>query len=158
MTIVAIDMETGDRKEIWRNTGPSLILHSIAVSPDGKALAMTLNREGWESPRLARLDVETKEYMELASSVAESMVAWTRDGRSILFAQVGPDEGRVMRVSVDDTRRLEFTGLVLSQSCGCGHTIDFNPDGSRIVFSDATREKNALYALENVSAALKSSR
>ena len=158
MSIVAMDLESGEHRKIWEATGPSLVLHQIAVSPDGRALAMTLSREEWDRPHLVRLGIQEKDYMDLASSVAEGMFAWTRDGRSILFAEVTDDAGRIMKIAADGRSKPEFTGLVLSQSCACGHTIDFSPDGSRIVFSDGTRGSSVLYALENVSAVLKSGR
>jgi Tol biopolymer transport system component len=146
--------------KIWESADPAVSLHNLALSPDGKTLAMTLSKEAWAQPHLGRIriGIDKNTYTDLASSVSEGMFTWTRDGSAILFAEVSSDEGRMMRVAANGKLKPEFTGLVLSQACACGHTVDLNADGSRIVFSDATREGNVLYVLENVSTLLKSPR
>jgi Tol biopolymer transport system component len=154
--IVGMDLATGDEKKIWSSQTPLKDPPNIMPSPDGRELAMTLQREEWRNTHLVRMSVDGGGYQDLAESVATRMFAWTAD-RAILFAAIGTEKSQIMRIAAHGARP-EPIGLVLSQACACGHTMSLNPDGSKLVFSDGTREGGALWELPNISAFLRAAR
>ena len=79
------------------------------------------------------------------------VVAWSSDGRSILFDQVLPDGGA-------EVRRIPAEGgsatLVFGSRSMRRRTFDVSPDGSRLAFGSSEKSRG-LWALDNVLSALK---
>ena len=150
--VVAIDLATARSTVIWRlppSEAPRIM--SLALSPDGRSLALVLktltSSDGW----LVRLDVDGSHYQSLVgpydSVFPFEKVSWKAD--TILFGQViGTQAGHrrwaIMRVAAGGGKPsptgLEFDGD------GNQATFDFSPDGKRILFhpqpeAPATRDE-----------------
>lgn len=84
--------------------------------------------------------------------LAASFVAWSKDGRSILFnqqQQAGTDHWGVMRVPAEGGGPATLVIAAPSML-----SFDVSPDGSRIAYSTSERP-DELWALDNVLSALK---
>jgi Tol biopolymer transport system component len=84
-------------------------------------------------------------------------VKWSKDGRSILFAENTdrrnpPRNWRIMRIGVEGGEP-EFTGLAVEDLS----TFDLSPDGSRIAFSKTARTTQEYWSIDNLTSLLKNS-
>jgi Tol biopolymer transport system component len=145
--IVAFDVETGDQKDVMRPQ-PITALGMLAVSPDGRSLAVAMQRESWQAPRLVIVDVQTGTVQELKTVIvprtAPRAASWTRAG--LLVSRGTERKADVVRVSVPDGK-VTPTGLTYAS----GQFFDVRADGQRVVFSDRTRpDEEELWASENV--------
>jgi len=145
--IVAFDVETGDQTDVMRPQ-PLVALGMLAVSPDGRSLAVAMQRETWTAPRLVIVDVKTGAIQDLKNVIvprtAPRAASWTRAG--LLVSRGGERKADVVRVSLPDGK-VTPTGLTYAT----GQFFDVRPDGQRIVFSDRTRpDEEELWASENV--------
>jgi WD40 repeat protein len=107
---------------------------------------------------LALVGVDGSNYRELPESGNRiagptGALAWSKDGRSILYASADKPI-RVMRLPIDGGKP-SFTGLTIEARGALSHHIDFNPNGSRIVFGQGDSKINELWAIENVLAAIR---
>jgi Tol biopolymer transport system component len=153
--VVAEDLVTG-RERLVATVATANAGLRIALSPDGRTLAL-----GWvERPgpklHIARVSVDGSDFREVFTRAdhlnGPGTVAWDRDGRSILFDQEQPgDAGRwgVMRVPAEGGPAT----LILAVPRRMQH-FDLSPDGSRIVYS-TNESASELWALDNVLPALK---
>jgi Tol biopolymer transport system component len=131
---------------------------AIALSPNGRTLAIIHGVN--QLNRLALVNVDGSDYREIYSfsaSNANDKLAWTKDGRAVVFATSGGQRGdwQIMRIGVAGGNP-EFTGLTV-KALG---TFDLSPDGTRIAFS-TTRGGNPteeLLVLENLPVFLKDSK
>jgi dipeptidyl aminopeptidase/acylaminoacyl peptidase len=83
-------------------------------------------------------------------------LAWTKDGRGILFATTnGSLDWQIMRIGVDGGKP-EYMGLTVKAL----NAFDLSPDGSRIAFSTTASGNSAypLMAIDNLSSLLKSAK
>jgi Tol biopolymer transport system component len=145
--IVAFDVVTGDQKDVMRPQ-PITALGMLAVSPDGRSLAVSMQRETWTTPRLVIVDVQTGAIQELKTVIvprtAPRTAAWTPGG--LLVSRERERRADVVRVSLPDGK-VTPTGL----SYASGQFFDVRPDGKRVVFSDRTRpDEEELWAYENL--------
>jgi hypothetical protein len=140
-TVVAFDVRTGERQRAFRlpvipakpiNDGTVAPTRVMAVSPDSQTLAI-LERLNGPDARIAVIGVNGDDYRILArDDEPKRNVAWTGDGRHIVFGRKIPgnnDQWRVMRVAVAGGEP-EFTGLEVTGLL----YLDVSPDGSRIAF------------------------
>ena len=111
-------------------------IREIALSPDGRTLAMWTDRvlTGGTSAGLSRIDVDGTGYRELyvgrGGGRRDGKLAWTKDGRSILFGKRGnTDDWQIMKISADGGKE-QFTGLRVKGL----QSISLSPDGSRLAF------------------------
>ena len=141
--IVAFDIRSGEythlvAAELLRS------LKLLAVSPDGRSLAVALQRDGWKTPRLSVVSLEAGKYRDLGVGLGEGSVAWTERG---LFASV--DDGKrahIVHVSVADGT-ITRTGISQARD----QLFDVSRDGTSIVYSDLTRSaRNQLWAYHNL--------
>ena len=141
--IVAFDVETGDQKDVMRPQ-PITALGMLAVSPDGRSLAVAMQRKPWTAPRLVIVDVQTGAVQELPTVIVPRAASWTRAG--LLVSRERDRRTDVVRVSLPDGR-VAPTGLTYAT----GQFFDVRPDGQRVVFSDRTRpDEEELWAYENL--------
>jgi len=112
--------------------------------------------------RLSRISVDGSNYLELpAFSHIEGQLwprklAWTPDGRTILFAsQDKRGKWQIMRLPADGRTAAESTGLEGADYLG---TLDLSSDGSHIAFDAITKDSTELWVLDNVPSLLKASR
>jgi Tol biopolymer transport system component len=151
-------------------TGRETVLHSMpyshnpvhmAVSPDGRQLAFThtfakiddeyqpasvmlIPTTGGEPREAVRLDLDMR--------IVPDSIAWTRDGRYILFGQSGRgiDGAEIWRVSPEGGQPEKLLGLDLKVGGG----FRFHPDGRRIAFV-AGQGGSEIWVMENFLPELK---
>ena len=155
--IAAYDLATGDYRTVFSVVG---FVNNFALSRDGKTLAMALSLPHagrWEG-HLARVGIDGNGFRELYTPEAGApekdifgggpMLAWTKDDRSILFAQ-GTREWKLMRIS-SEGGPAEFVELTTT---GLQHDLDLSPDGARIAFGHGKAEVKETQVLENLISA-----
>ena len=164
--IIAVDLASGQEREVLRFSGipelPGGGGVGIAISPDGRSLAVATTNPKTAEARLFRVDVDGGNYRELhgpyqANTTWEKLV-WTKDGRSIVFAaSVGGRnsnrKGEIMRIGSAGGSP-ESTGVTIDNL----RTFDLSPDGSRIAYATTAQpltSSRALYAIDNLPALLK---
>ena len=121
------------------------------LSPDGRMWAL------WRVDPQARKAVlgiaaaDGSDFRELYSpgfSTVFTHLAWTRDGRTILFKL--QDKPQIMRIPAQGGAP-EPTGIEVTESM---MNMDVSPDGSRLAYS-ATKAPEQLWSLDNVLTGLK---
>jgi Tol biopolymer transport system component len=151
--VAVIDVGTGTRRGFLQVPGAFAL---PALSPDGKTIAiMTRTAGNNQLSRIMLISIDGTGLRELVSGQMpdRNSLAWTRDGRSILFPQSDPSGSvRVMSIPQEGGTPV-FTGL----SAPGLTTFNLSTDGSRIAYS-ATSSNWEVWALENVWARLKAAR
>lgn len=150
--IIAVDLNTGAPKVICTlpATGPV----ALRISPDGRTIAIARLDPKTDQIHIARVAIDGSDYRELHAAYAGSSngrMAWTHDGRGILFVQGSANDSnhQLMRLPADGGKP-EFTGL----EANGWQNISVSPDGLRIAYS--IRSGNSeLWAMDNVLQALK---
>jgi hypothetical protein len=143
-TIVAFDVATGERKQAFplkADVNPPSVSGGpgpgryVSISPDGNTIAV-LRRPHMPDAHLALVGVNGDDYRELVTGAGPlRSVAWTSDGRSVLFTQLKPNSADTWLLMQKPANGGEavFTGLEIT-----GLTyLDVSKDGARIAF-DAT--------------------
>ena len=160
--VVSVGLDTGQEQPIF--VSPKGTGISIALSPDGRTLALALTRAlvgSGVNLELARVSVDGSGFREFYTRPPDHRagighVAWSSDGRSILFdqRQPGGDWG-VMRISAEGAGPASLViAAHLGQGRNGGLSFDPSPDGSYFAFTSSERV-TALWALDNVLSALK---
>lgn len=145
--VEVIDVATGQRKQMIIIPGGAI---GAALSPDGKTLSV-VSRPNLKR-RIATVSTDGSNYREIASSGPSSgKMAWTRDGRYILFARQDENSPvwRFMRIPATGGEP-EFIGI----SANLVGDFKLSPDGSKIAYTSRTTNED-LWALDNVPAAIK---
>jgi Tol biopolymer transport system component len=143
--IVSMNLDTGEQKQVWSSQTPMTFYDrpKIALSPDGRTLAMTF---GPSPTPLVRIDIDGGNYRELSTSaVAQGPLEWSKDGKYIFFSS---NSWQLMRIHADGSTPAEPTGLQFSG--GVDEHFSIDPTGSRVAFSHATASTE-LWALDNLS-------
>jgi Tol biopolymer transport system component len=151
--VVAVDLATDQERVILSLTGPieALPRHvKLALTPDGRTLAIAICDQKSGDCRLTRVGVDGAGHRDVFGPFKATFLAglaWTKDGRAILFAAQEGTKWRLMRVNADGGQP-EFTGL---QMDGLG-TFAASPDGSRVAFSSTgPSSTHDLWALDVLS-------
>ena len=161
--IMAADLNTGKERQIVSITPTRPNAVGFALSPDGRTLAITTADGNTPNTRLAVVAVDGSGYREIYASFRAfhqaDQLAWTKDGRSILFA-VNLDGNvngnyQIMRIGVDGGSP-SFTGVNVKGLS----TFGLSPDGSRIAFSTlaGATTNQELFAIDNLPALVKDAR
>jgi len=152
--IVAIDLKTGQQRQIcaFPATGDA----GINLSPDGRTLAIRrVDRQAGKT-YFARAAVDGSDYRELytttSSGVQIDHLAWTKDGRGILFGIQQDDKWKIMRIPADGGNP-EEAGFDVKDA-GNLQNISLSPDGRRLGFS-AVKPVGELWAIDNILSVLK---
>ena len=150
-TILIRDLDTGRETELFRST-PGSRIDDIALSPDGRQVALTLLEKETRSSVLKVLPVAGGEANELVRAKEPEMIvgdslSWSSDSRYIVF-------GRKRATSQEPKTEL----LTISPSGGQPHalglamdsvrSVSFYPDGRRIAFA-AGIVKSEVWVMEN---------
>lgn len=137
--MVALDLASGVHREVFRLPGTRANLPraaqewTLAVSPDGKTIAMTHYDPQAEMSRLALVDVDGQNYRVLTSFPSWALrnkLAWTADARWIFYATQQGEARRVMRIASSGGEP-EFTGIEVERL----DAFDVSPDGTRVIYS-----------------------
>ena len=142
------NLETGMEKEIYRSSPTERTPADLALSPDGERLAVQCVRPA----SLIILPVSGGEPQEVSGygqvATRESPLAWTADGKHILFLGKATveDKYELYRISAKGGNA-EPLGLPMA---GYGSS-SAHPDGRKLLFAARETEATAqVWALENV--------
>jgi dipeptidyl aminopeptidase/acylaminoacyl peptidase len=148
--VVAYDLTTG---RALREFKPAGGISGLALSPDGSTLAIAgLIDQQTREARLSRISVDGADSRELYKSVRAvqktvlfDKIAWTLDGREILFTESDRNNNfRLLRISAEGGKA-EYTGFEATGII----SIDLHRDGSRIAYS-AAEQVQEIWALDNL--------
>jgi len=142
--VLARDLETGTEQVLYRSPDSAYAPFRIALSPDGKWLALRCIHPTSLKiiPATGGEARELPEFEKAASS--KKSIAWTADGRYLLFsAKRSRDESELCRISAE-SGEIEKLGLKMD---GCS-SLSAHPDGRCIVFGTG-RNVGEVWAMEN---------
>jgi Tol biopolymer transport system component len=154
VTIIRHDLETGQEKEVYRQTAPP-DLTALTVSPDGKYLSFST------ADNIAKLSFVIRimptaggETRDLLQGKLENFAnhAWTPDGKIILYVKrtaSGKEEKRELwqiPSAGGEPKKINI-GMELRE-------MRLHPDGRRIVFTSG-KNSNEIWVMENFLPPLK---
>jgi hypothetical protein len=165
--VIALDLPTGERRQVFSAPATTESIHSSRVSPDGRSVAFVVRRrDGME--RLARVGVDGNGYRELdAPSLAGEatsrvdLLRWTLDGAALLATRTTSTPGASQ--STRNLIRVPIAGgaeqVVLSGSpTATAGAFSVSPDAARAVNSVRERVPSAVWVLGNIGLYLKTRR
>ncbi len=162
--LVARDLATGDERVLTTiDAGPSQDPDAgIALSPDGRTLAVAYWNVAFEDARIFTIGVDGTNRRDVVASVKTGWIvdafSWNPDGQSIVF--LGFDakkDWRVMRVNATggtpEPDGLDYDTLNsllgdLRLFPGNFNTFSLHPDGTKIAASTLTMAKTEVWALD----------
>ena len=130
----------------------------IAISPDGRTLALALTNPQTRETRLGLVDIDGSNHRQLYGpyrvNATYDKLAWMKDGRSILFVTSDRRDWQIMRIASEGGEP-EFTGLAIKDLS----TFDVSSDGTRIAFSTtgAGTKSAEIMAIANLPGLIKES-
>ena len=158
--ILIRDLDTGRETELFRST-PDSRIDDIALSPDGRQVALTLLEKVTRSSVLKVLPVAGGDTSELVrakepETIVGDSLSWSSDSRYIVF-------GRKRATNQESKTEL----LTISPRGGEPHalglgmdsvrSVSFHPDGHHIAFA-AGMVKSEVWVMENFLPTLKAAR
>jgi Tol biopolymer transport system component len=152
-SIVALDLESGAEREIYRVELSSNIQH-LDLSPDDREIVFVSGEgDGRAILALSPLGGEPRTILPLPAGVRITTLAWSRDGRDIYFGRSSPEvsdgKAELWRVAA---RRGAPEPLGLSMDAL--RALRFHPDGRRMAFA-AGEYSEEVWVLENFLPPLK---
>lgn len=157
--VLVRDVKSGREKQLIESGEPSFILSS-AVLPDGRHWAFVLKDQGTRSDALKVMPVSGGEPRELLRVVEPEViqygsVAWTRDGRKILFAR-GKSTPQEPKASLWQVPASGGEPVRVALAMDWMRDLRLHPDGHRLAFT-AGLESAEVWVMENFLPALKAS-
>jgi len=140
--IVRRDLASGEEKELAQIPG---YVFWMSLAPDGSQLAFAA------AGSLQVLPVTGQEPRAIVEADSACGVAWTPDGRYLLFGKkVGDGRTQICRIASTGGEP-QKTGLTLHSNMGTVWypEIRIHPDGKQIAFADRTDDESEVWALEN---------
>jgi Tol biopolymer transport system component len=158
-TIIARNIDTGQTTTLVADTGGHEHWNNFDGSPDGRQLAyvsgraLKLREVGGETRELHRLQEGESWVPAFQSSGACGGVAFTPDGRYLLFSKTSKGDSSLWRVPATG-------GEAVSIGVTGERLVDFavSPDGRQIVFGDLKRLDPELRVMENLLPSLPAAR
>jgi RNA polymerase sigma-70 factor (ECF subfamily) len=155
--IGAYDLGTGKHRELYTGgNGESYLV----VSPDGQELAFTFSDKGYKALKvIPTAGGEAGEILGLRNEGGESFehvspVAWTPDGRYLLFVR-GKHSSDGSRIGLQELWRISAEGgesqKLMELESGL-RMSSLHPDGQRIVYAEMGPEYRELWVMENLLA------
>lgn len=155
------DLQTGREKELYRAVPPAYV-GGIAISPDGRQLAFSATHPATRSDVLKVMPTAGGEPRELLKvrepeylgSGLGGRLAWTPEGRAILFVKGSPQKrtDELWQIPAEGGEPQEL-GLALRQL----GDVRFDSGGRRIAFT-AGYYKAEVWAMENFLPVLKAAK
>jgi Tol biopolymer transport system component len=150
--VVAFDVTGGPQKKVFQTPG---FVNNLALSPDGRTLAIarSIPHEGHWEGCLSIASVDGSDVRDIYSAGQDvfgggPMLAWTKDGRSIFFAQ-GERDWQLMRIPAAGGQP-ELAGLTTT---GLRHDLAIHPDGLRIAFGHGKFSIKETRVIDHLSSA-----
>ena len=149
---MAVDLASEKETTIFELPGPAESLPQpagvgLSLSPDGRTLALVITNARTGDAVLITIGVDGTGYREVFGGFktpgAFDRLAWTRDGRSLIFTIRSGVSSRVMRIGVNGGQP-EFTGLEVDRI----GTWSLSPDGQRLAYARTVTTSNELWAID----------
>ncbi|MBI3424476.1 MAG: PD40 domain-containing protein [Acidobacteria bacterium] len=141
------NIETGEEKELYRATTPTknpALTGNIALSPDGRRFAVKFGQSLIVIPVAGGDTRELLKLREHEPFTSYGTVAWTPDGRNLLFIDGGDKQPELWRIPAGGGEPQQ-----LGQLMEGAFDLRIHPAGRRIAFS-ASQKKNAeVWVMEN---------
>jgi Tol biopolymer transport system component len=155
-TVVVRDLQTGQKTELFRPTR-GLKIDDIALSPDGRQVALTLLEKETRSSVLKVLPVAGGEASELVrakepETIVGDSLNWSSDSRYIVFGKgrsTGQAKTQLLAIS---SRGGEPHALGLAMDSV--RSLSFDPSGHHVAFA-AGSAKREVWVMENFLPTLK---
>ncbi len=153
--ILVRELETGRETEFFRPT-PGSAIDDLALSPDGRQVAVTLLEKAARSSVLKVLPVAGGDARELVrakepETIFGDSLSWSADSRFIVFSQgraAGQGQERESQVLAVASSGGEPHALGLAMDSV--REISFHPDGRHVAFATSTgNDKVELWVMEN---------
>ena len=135
-TTLRRELETGQEKVLlgaWNN--------SMAVSPDGLQLAVATDTELKLIPAAGG---ESRELLRVAAPESLASVAWTPDGRQLLFLRGSKQSSDLWRIPAEGGQPQKI-GPLPKGALG----LRVHPDGQRLAFTAGEPGQSEVWVLEN---------
>jgi Tol biopolymer transport system component len=148
-SIVSRDLVTGEEKVLHSVARPTTYCAGVALSRDGQQLAFAV-REAENGSIVIKVmpaaGGEARDLLGDAQMPFPGSVAWTPDGRGVLFVkQPKPDDSKtelwLIPVKGGEPRKLDLTAENMGELC-------VHPDGHHIAFT-AGQDKQEVWAMES---------
>jgi Tol biopolymer transport system component len=167
-TILVRDLETGRETEFFRPTPPGLTIDDIALSPDGRQVAVTLLEKETRSSVLKVLPIAGGDARELArakepETIVGDSLSWSSDSGYIVFGKVRAiGQERKTQLFAISCRGREPHALGLAMDSV--RDVSFHPDGHHLAFGTSAgvmrgdKDKVEVWVMENFLPTLKAAR
>jgi Tol biopolymer transport system component len=145
-SIVAYEIKTKRKKEIWRGEGK---VGSPRPSPDGQWIAIEIHQGDGSGAKLAVMPAAGGEIRELVVSNSGNDFVWTPDSKQILFAKFVPGSGygssrqELWTVPVDGG-----TPKSLNLESRLMWLLTIHPDGNQIAYNNY-QSRAEIWVMEN---------
>jgi Tol biopolymer transport system component len=150
--ILSVDPATGQRKHIFTLKEGATITEPLQLSPDGRTVACQFADK--TNSYTGTLATDGSGYRELYKDYKAALfgLAWTQDGRALLFGRRGEQKytWEIMSIPAAGGSPVS-TGL---RGNGTLQNLNLSATGSRVAFSAASNGRE-IWALDNVLSVLK---
>lgn len=140
------DLATGHDTVLHQVDGPEYIQDGV-VSPDGKDVALKLFSRPPSIVIVPTAGGKPREIYRGPAALRFDGIAWSPDGRDLIFARLAEGGGKTELWSVParggEPRKLGLAAAGLL-------SFDVHPDGKRLVYSVAGRSHHEIWALDNI--------
>jgi Tol biopolymer transport system component len=145
------DLETKKEKELFSRPAQIEPILNLALSPDGQMLAYTTNSQETQTSTLKTIPAsggETRDLHILKAPQGFRSIAWTADGKAILFSKYLSDKAEeqkceLWRIPVEGGAAQNL-GLSMDQLS----IMSINLDGKHIAYM-AGRYRGEVWVMEN---------
>jgi Tol biopolymer transport system component len=157
-SILVRDLETGRETEFFRPP-PGLVIDDIALSPDGRQVALTLLEKETRSSVLKVLPIDGGEASELVrakepETIVGDSLSWSSDSRLIVFGRSrAKGQERKTQLLAISSRGGEPHELGLAMDSV--RDVSFHPDGHHLAFATSAgmpredKDKVEVWVIEN---------
>jgi Tol biopolymer transport system component len=158
--VVVRDLGTDRKAELFRSA-PGLKIDDIALSPDGRQVAVTLLEKETRSSVLKVLPVAGGEASELVRAKAPEVIVgdslnWSSDSRYIVFGK-GRSTGQEPKTQLLAISSRGGEPHALGLAMDSVSSLSFDPSGHHVAFAAGTA-RSEVWVMENFLPALKPTR
>jgi Tol biopolymer transport system component len=148
--IVAVDLTTGNQRDVATTRGANELVGPVALSPDGQTLAFVIWDDEARPKAVARVGVDGSGYGAISTTLGSEPplpghLWWSGDGKAILIALLEADGKQHITRIDSESGSLNPTGIQLPSKV----SADLRRDGSRLAVSTTSTEYE-LWQLTNL--------